>query len=261
MYNGSLKADGASARSELLSLQQTLYASKNPTRRWLHNQRREWVEQAIRSYAKKSMGTALEIGPGSGVYLPLLSECFENVVASDVEETFLQNASMFSSEYESVSCIRDNITSTTLPPATFDLVLCSEVIEHIEDAEAALRNMRMILKKDGVLILSTPYKYCPLEMCSRVAYLPGIIKLVRLVYQEPIMDAGHINLKTGRALQRLLEKTGFTIQRHEAFGCYIPLLAEFLGSAGLSIEQRIERSIAGTRLEGLLWTQAYILTP
>lgn len=259
-HGGVLRPGGIGEHDELLDLQRTLYASKNPTRRWLHNRRREWVEQAIWSHATKSMGTALEIGPGSGLYLPLLSKCFDKIVATDVEDSFLHNASLFSNEYERVCCIRDDITETTLPPGSFDLILCSEVIEHIEDAEAALRNMRMILKNDGVLILSTPHKYCPLEICSKIAYLPGIINLVRAVYREPILDAGHINLMTGRSLQLLLKKTGFTILRHEAFGCYIPLLAEFFGTAGLRIEQKIERSIAGTPLDGLLWTQAYILT-
>lgn len=259
--NSICRADGAHDGNDLLLLQKTLYASKNPTRRWLHNRRREWVEHAIRDHAKNGTGTALEIGPGSGLYLPLLSECFEKVVAIDVEESFLQNALLCSNEYEHVYCVRDDITATALPSAAFDLILCSEVIEHIEDSESALRNMRRLLKKDGILVLTTPHKYCPLELCSRIAYLPGIIDLVRRVYREPILDAGHINLMTGHRLQQLLEKTGFTVKSQEAFGCYIPLVAEFFGSFGLAAEQKIEKMLSKTRLQGLLWTQAYILTP
>lgn len=247
--------------SEILKLQQALYASKNPTRRWLHNRRRLWVEQAIKSNSKSGVGTALEIGPGSGLYLPLLSKCFDNVVATDVEETFLQNITIRGKEFEGVCCLNDDISRTKLQPATFDLILCSEIIEHIEDVEAALHNMRMILKRDGTLILTTPHKYCPLEVCSKVAYLPGIIDLVRRIYREPILDAGHINLMTSSALRRLVKKSGFTIQMQESFGCYIPIIAEFAGNLGLSIEQKTEKTISGTLLEGLLWTQAYILRP
>jgi SAM-dependent methyltransferase len=190
-----------------------------------------------------------------------LVECFDKVVATDIEEAFLQNISLHNTEFRGICCIKDDITRTNLLPATFDLILCSETIEHIADVEAALQNIRTLLKKDGVLILSTPHKYCPLEICSKIAYLPGIIDLVRLVYREPILDAGHINLMTGPKLRQLLKKTGFTIQNYETFGCYIPFVAEFLGAVGLSVEQRVERTITGTKLESLLWTQAYILTP
>ena len=247
--------------SDLLELQRTLYASKNPTRCWLHNRRRDWIETAIRGCSLKVAGSALEIGPGSGLYLPILSECFGAVTAIDVEETFLQNAARFSHDYDQVHCLLDDITKTALPPESFDLVLCTEVIEHIGDAEAALRNMRRILKKDGILVLSTPHRYSPLELCSKIAYLPLVIDLVRKVYGEAILDAGHINLTSGRSLRRLITATGFRIVRQEAFGCYLPLVAEFCGQTGLALEQKLESIIAGSCLEELLWTQAYILSP
>jgi len=253
--------DHPAAVNELLALQRTLYASKNPTRRWLHNRRREWIEGAICSHSVHGAGSAIEIGPGSGIYLPILSECFGEVTAVDVEAAFLDNAAMFSEEYTRVHCLLDDITKTSLPPDSFDLVLCTEVIEHIGDAEAALCNMRRILKKDGVLILSTPHRYSPLELCSKIAYLPGIIDLIKMVYREPILEAGHINLMSGRTLQRLIAKTGFTIVKQESFGCYLPLLAEFCGQAGLAIEQKLETLIAGSCMEEILWTQAYILSP
>lgn len=247
--------------NELLELQRTLYASKNPTRRWLHNRRRAWIEEAIRSHSLHGAGSSIEIGPGSGIYLPLLAECFGEVTAVDVEEAFLDNASVYSREYARVTCLLDDITRSSLPSESFDLVLCSEVIEHISDAEAALHTMRRILRRDGVLILSTPHRYSPLELCSRIAYIPGIIELVRRVYREPVLDAGHINLMSGRTLQRLIAGAGFTIVRQESFGCYLPLVAEFCGQAGLALEQGLERLIAGSCLEELLWTQAYILAP
>lgn len=247
--------------SELLALQRTLYASRNPTRRWLHNRRRAWIEAAVRSHSLQGAGCAIEIGPGSGLYLPVLSECFGEVTAVDVEESFLANASLCSREYSQVRCLQDDITRTSLPPDSFDMVLCTEVIEHIDDAEAALRNMRRILRKNGVLILSTPHRYSPLELCSKIAYLPGVIDLVRKVYHEPILDSGHISLMTGRSLRSLIARTGFSIVRQESFGCYLPLVAEFCGQAGLALEQRLESLIAGSWLEEFLWTQAYILSP
>jgi protein-L-isoaspartate O-methyltransferase len=74
-------------------LQETLYTSRNPTRRWLHNTRRDWVVAALRRAAAAGRPErALEIGPGAGTYLPVLAELAGTIVASDVEADFLDNA-------------------------------------------------------------------------------------------------------------------------------------------------------------------------
>ena len=55
--------------AQLIELQQTLYSSRNPTRRWLHTTRRTLIIEAIQRAAQKSVNErALEVGFGSGVY-------------------------------------------------------------------------------------------------------------------------------------------------------------------------------------------------
>ena len=75
--------------TDIVSLQGTLYTSRNPTRRWLHTTRRDLVIDAIRTAPVGNTNRALEVGPGSGVYLPSLCERFRSVVALDVEEAHL----------------------------------------------------------------------------------------------------------------------------------------------------------------------------
>ena len=60
--------------AELLPLLETLYDSRNPTRRWLHRTRRDWIIGKLRQYARGDR--ALEIGFGAGVYLSALAELF-----------------------------------------------------------------------------------------------------------------------------------------------------------------------------------------
>lgn len=244
--------------SPLLDLQHTLYASRNPTRRWLHCTRRDWIVSALRRYGAKRPGNSLEIGPGSGVYLPVLADTFASVTAADIERTFLQQAQAIAATRPNVTVKVDDITRSELNPRSFDLILCTEVVEHIADSAGAIRRMRELLAPGGYLVLSTPQRYSPLELTARVAFLPGVIDLVRLIYREPILETGHINLLTARQAERQLEQAGFSIIEGFKSGLYLPLVAEFAGEWGLRLEQRLEARLRGTRLDWLLWTQYYV---
>ena len=50
------------------------------------------------------------------------------------------------------------------PDASFDLITCFEAIEHVQDAERALDELRRVLRDDGTLLISSP---------NRGVYLPG----------------------------------------------------------------------------------------
>ena len=245
--------------SQLVELQQTLYNSKNPTRRWLHCIRRDWLIEMIYRYAiEKQQRLALEVGPGSGIYLPILAERFEKVIASDVEEAYIKYASCLQDKYPNLSLVIDDITNSRLSEASFDLIVCTEVLEHIADSVSAIREMYRLLKPGGLLILSTPQKWSPLELTAKIAFMPGIIDLVRLIYNEPILETGHINLMTAKQVTHQLQITGFCIREHFKSGMYLPLIAEFTGKWGLRLEQWLETKLRNEPLDWLLWTQYYI---
>jgi SAM-dependent methyltransferase len=250
---------GTAAPPPLLSLQDTLYNSANPTRRWLHVSRREHIERALRSAAAaEPLGRALEVGPGSGVYLPVLAELAETVVASDIEPSFLERARAISARHPNIEVVLDDIVASGLETGGFDLVLCSEVIEHIPDPAAALASMHRILRPGGKLLLSTPHRFSPLELAGRVAFLPGIVDVVRRIYREPVLPTGHISLMSAGEARRRLGAAGFEIERSWATGVYLPVVAEVAGAAALRLEQRIEGRLAGGPLAGLLWTQYHL---
>ena len=238
----------------LFELQRTLYESKNPTRRSLHRVRRDWIIDAIESRGR-GIDRALEIGPGSGVYLATLASVAREVVASDIESAYLDHLGPLTDEHPNLRLVWDDITKSAFADGEFDLVLCSEVIEHIHDSPAALREMHRILRTGGTLILSTPQRYSPLELASKAAFLPGVIDLVRKIYREPIMPTGHVNLLTRRQLDAELRETGFVPIKRWTAGMYIPIVAETMGARALTIEMAVERRLRALRLEGLLWTQ------
>ena len=248
------------SENEQVELQQTIYTSSNPTRRWLHCTRRDWIINAIHTVGNQRQ-RALEVGPGSGIYVPVLAQLYDEVVALDIEQAYLNHVNHLTRTTKNLAIKIDDITCSSLPSASFDLILCTEVVEHLPDSSSALREMRRLLRPNGVLILSTPQRYSPLEVTAKIAFLPGIINLVRLIYQEPILETGHINLMTAHQMVQQLKHAGFHIQQSYKSGLYIPLVAEFFGASGLKAEQWIESKLRGSPFDGLLWTQYYVARP
>lgn len=227
---------------------------------WLHTSRRDWVNRALKACAlNRKVTRSIEIGLGAGGYLPLLSGLSEEVIAADIEQEYLQHAQDMVIDLANVQCATDDITNSRLHAGEFDLVLCTEVIEHIADSPSALAGLRRLLSPGGRLVLSTPQRYSPLEICSKVAFLPGVIELVRLIYREPIIPTGHINLLTEKQLKRQLDDAGLVILEQFKCGMYLPVVAEAMGSVGLKIEQWLEKRLRDSRFDWLLWTQCYVL--
>jgi SAM-dependent methyltransferase len=51
------------------------------------------------------------------------------------------------------------IDSIPLPTASFDLVLCSEVLEHVSDTTAAFAELARLCRIGGSIVLTTPFAY------------------------------------------------------------------------------------------------------
>lgn len=253
----------ATASQRLVALQKTLYASRNPTRRYLHCARRDWVQAQIGRLGHQSdIATALELGPGSGVYLPDLARTAERVIALDVEPSYLEAAqSLLGGEGLSarIDYVQGDLTQHLLADQSVDLLLCSEVIEHVADSTSLLHAMAAVLAPGGKLILTTPQPYSPVEMLGKIAFLPGVVQLLRWIYREAIEPTGHINLLTRQELEAQCAGAGLRVLEREVLGFYLPVIGEFAGEPGQRLLAAMERVLRGTWLEGLLWTQCYVL--
>ena len=59
---------------------------------------------------------------------------------------------------------------TVIPPETFDIVVCTEVLEHTLDPFAAVRELRRVTKAGGRVLVTTPFNFRihgPLPDCWR----------------------------------------------------------------------------------------------
>jgi 2-polyprenyl-3-methyl-5-hydroxy-6-metoxy-1,4-benzoquinol methylase len=246
------------SESQLIGLLETLYNSRNPTRRWLHCTRRDWLVAKIAECARERPGRALEIGFGAGVYLRALANYYEEVVGTDLNQSQVEYARLRIADITNLRVLIDDITDSRLPAHSFDLVLCSEVLEHIGDTGGAIAGIRRVVTPGGLLIVSTPQRHSLLELACKLAFMPGVINLVRRVYGEAVFETGHVSLMTERQITAALESAGFHIRQRFKSGLYLPLVAEFAGITGMRLERWLEERMRDGPLSWTLWTQYYV---
>ena len=108
----------------------------------------------IRKYLKPSQRT-IDIGCGRGRYTRLLCERAEFTVGMDVDQYGLQRI-----RNKGIECSLVQGSAENLPfkASSFDFVLCSEVLEHLNNDKRAVEEMYRILTSKGGTLITVP---CP----------------------------------------------------------------------------------------------------
>jgi 2-polyprenyl-3-methyl-5-hydroxy-6-metoxy-1,4-benzoquinol methylase len=96
--------------------------------------------------------TVLDVGTGTTALPLLMRNCGCLVTATDNVRDYWPSG-MLNRHYH---IIDDDITDTQLVEK-FDLITCISVLEHIQKPDDAIRNMFVLLKPDGHLIITCPY--------------------------------------------------------------------------------------------------------
>lgn len=238
-----------------VDFQRRLYEDPNPTRRGLHEARRDWVlDQALGNSEPGSR--VLEVGVGCGIFSEALANAGRQVTAVDINPAFLANVA-------TIESVTTYLKDATLPLGLeeHDLAICSEVLEHVPPDRSLdmLRSLFGAVRPGGMLVLTTPQRYATVELGARLLRFKPFLALARRLYGNAD-ELGHINLLTERQLRRQLDAAGFKIRAQRRFGFYLPVIAEFGGNAGAALLRTIEAVVRPLPLaRGLLWTQGWVL--
>jgi 2-polyprenyl-3-methyl-5-hydroxy-6-metoxy-1,4-benzoquinol methylase len=99
-----------------------------------------------------------------------------------------------------------DIESMELPfePASFDAIVCGDLVEHLRDPGSALARLRPLLRPNGRLVLSTPNVA---NWAMRLSLLGG-----RWRYTDRgILDRTHAHLFTRKTLTETVEAAGYRV--------------------------------------------------
>jgi len=100
----------------------------------------------------------LDIGCGSGYGVDLIASKASEVIGVDISKEAMNYARQHYKRKNITFCVGDAIHLDFLKDRKFDVIICFEVIEHVANYFQCLKEIRRLLKHDGILIISTPNK-------------------------------------------------------------------------------------------------------
>ena len=132
--------------------------------------RQKWLEKTLKDLPKGLR--ILDAGAGELKnrklcgHLNYTSQDFNQYTGGGGLSEGLQTGQWDTSRIDLVS----DITAIPSPDASFDVILCSEVLEHVPEPTHALDEFRRLLKPEGILILTAPFAslvhFAPYHYCT-----------------------------------------------------------------------------------------------
>jgi glycosyltransferase involved in cell wall biosynthesis/SAM-dependent methyltransferase len=203
----------------------------------------------------------LDCGCGSGFYVKAFTalEPKATIVGLDDEFSRLQRAS---AETPSAHLLRGDALRLPFKDGAFDKIMLSEVLEHLTDDEAGLRELWRVLKPGGLLGISVPHARYPLQW-------DPFNRLQTAFGGEPFRDGFpvgiwtfHERLYEPEDLRVLACEANFEIEHLEVATHHSPPLAHFMlygvgkaliekGLLPTDLAQQVDRFTQEEKLSGL----------
>jgi SAM-dependent methyltransferase len=173
----------------------------------------EWVNPADNSII-------LDMPCGRGFYLNMfryVSNC--TIIGAELEWAVIKKAQANIGHLD-VPLHNANIYHLPYADNTFDAVFLSEILEHIDDDVAGLREAYRVLKPGGIVAITVPNAHYPF-------WWDPINKTLETLFNTHIQHgifagiwANHVRLYTRLELRNSAEAAGFQVEEERAFTHY-----------------------------------------
>lgn len=153
-------------------------------RHWWYRERRQLLAREIRRLG--SRGHALDIGAAGGGNTQVLRAHGWDAIAADLSPEAVELA-----RERGLKAVRADACCLPFPPATFDLVVAFDVLEHIKEDHLAAAEIARVLTPGGTALIAVP---CDMTLWS-----------------DHDVALGHVRRYTRSSLEDLMEKCGLTV--------------------------------------------------
>ena len=173
------------------------YINKRSAVKRIHRLKRRLVEISdnIKLSDKQETGKLLEIGTGDGMLLDALEKLFPSFDFTGIESKD-ELIGLIKNKKQRV--IKAEASNMPFKDSEFDFVVMSATIEHIIDPDSALKEIKRVIKNEGVLIITWPNPFW-----DRI--------------NQVFVDTGHCKKFTFKKMKKLLQNNGFKITRSYGF--------------------------------------------
>lgn len=170
--------------------------------------------------------TALEVGCGDGYFSSVLAQKGFNVTGIDLSEEGVRVAQRRTPN----GTFRTHDLTRPMPFAdgSFDVIWCSEVLEHLFSPLYVLQQMHRVLKPGGVTLLTVPYH--------------GLLKNLAIAgfafdkHYDP--EYPHLRFFTINTLSGLVRKAGLTVIDTQTCGSQLGFLRDALFPTNILLAAR-----------------------
>lgn len=163
----------------------------------------------------------LDCGCGRGFYLKMLrtvSQC--RLYGLELESEIALKGWNHVRDLPGITITQASIYAQPYADNSFDGVILSEVLEHIDDEQGGLREIYRVLKPGGVVAITVPHANYPF-------WWDPINKTLETLFHRPIRKgmfagiwANHVRLYTPEKLHEVVAAAGFEIGEERSFTHY-----------------------------------------
>jgi len=222
-----------------------------------------FLEPYIRLENRKGIIRILDQGSGYGIdilslreKLPAESSYYIGLEISPSQVLFA-NGEFKRRKITDVDFIIGDGTRLPFKDDSFDIVISNQVIEHICDKGNYLQQSYRVLKKEGVLLISTSNRVFPYEGHLRLPFIPWLpkslaVRLLRLLsFKNAAKNSYYENLYPLSTfyLERLLKRSGFKVEYvvpklvfdKEMLGAEVKASKRYIGQKSVKLFQSFKR--------------------
>ncbi len=177
------------------------YAYRDAQPCYAHSYLLEPIKRLVREFDKDSK--LLDLGCGNGALSFELSKLGFDVYALDSSKSGIEVARKeFPKVRFTLGDLEEPLVGHIYPAETFDIIVSTEVVEHIYNPRRLIYNVFQLLKPSGLFVLSTPYH----------GYLKNLVLAISGKMDDhftALWDGGHIKFWSRDTISTLITEAGF----------------------------------------------------
>lgn len=135
---------------------------------------RRRIDLGLAMLGERRFERALEIGYGAGAVLTALAPVVDELHGLDLDADAQATHARLASRGVEASLRRASVYELPYPDATFDLVLCFSVFEHLHEYPKGLGEVARVLRPGGLFLLGMPAVNRFMELSFRAIGFKGI---------------------------------------------------------------------------------------